>query len=155
MIINSKLFEAYLECPTKCWLRSRAEPAKPNYYAEWARAQNETYLEYGLIRLLVPFAKSDQATAPPIPKNPKDVTWCLAIDALWRTKDLESSLQAVERIPSEGHGHPAPLGEARRHEGDEGRADEREQPDDCERHELALTRITTAARTAPPTNTRT
>ena len=107
MIISSQLFEAYLECPTKCWLRSRAEPATGNFYAEWARSQNETYLEYGLKRLLVSFAKSDRATAPPIPKNPKDVTWRLAIDVRWRTSDLESCLQAVERMPSEGSSTPA------------------------------------------------
>ena len=43
MIVSSQLFESYLECSTKCWLRSRAEPATGNFYAEWARAQNETY----------------------------------------------------------------------------------------------------------------
>jgi predicted RecB family nuclease len=31
------------------------------------------------------------------------VTWRLAIDVRWRTRDLESRLHAVERIPSEGH----------------------------------------------------
>jgi predicted RecB family nuclease len=106
MIVSSRLFEAYLECSTKCWLRSRAEPATGNFYAEWAHLQNETYLEYGLKRSFATVPESDRATAPPIPKNPKDVTWCLAIDARWRTSDLESRLQAVERIPSEGHGSP-------------------------------------------------
>jgi predicted RecB family nuclease len=107
MIVSSQLFEAYLECSTKCWLRSRAEPATGSLYAEWARPQNETYLEYGLKRSFATVPEGDRATAPPIPKNPKDVTWCLAIDVRWRTRDLESRLQAVERIPSEGHGRPA------------------------------------------------
>jgi predicted RecB family nuclease len=107
MIVSSQLFEAYLECPTKCWLRSRAEPVTGNFYAEWARLQNETYLEYGLKRSFATVPESDRATAPPIPKNPKDVTWCLAIDVRWRTKALESCLQAVERITSDGHGRPA------------------------------------------------
>ncbi|HEY2527335.1 MAG TPA: Dna2/Cas4 domain-containing protein [Xanthobacteraceae bacterium] len=107
MIISSQLFEAYLECSTKCWLRSRAEPATGNFYAEWARLQNDAYLEYGLKRLFAPLAECDRATAPPIPKNPKDVTWRVAIDAHWRTKDLESCLQAVQRIPSEGRGSRA------------------------------------------------
>ena len=43
MIVSSQLFEAYIECATKCWLRSRAEPATGNFYAEWARMQNEIY----------------------------------------------------------------------------------------------------------------
>ena len=87
MIVSSQLFEAYLECSTKCWLRSRAEPATGNIYAEWARPQNETYLEYGLKRSFATVPESDRATAPPIPKNPKDVTWCLAIDVRWRTRE--------------------------------------------------------------------
>jgi predicted RecB family nuclease len=107
MIISSQLFEAYLECSTKCWLRSRAEPATGNSYAEWARPQNETYLEYGLKRSFSTVQESDRATTPPIPKNSKDVTWCIATDVRWRTRELESRLQAVERIPSEGHGRPA------------------------------------------------
>jgi len=107
MVISSQLFEAYLECSTKCWLRSRAEPATGNVYAEWARSQNETYFQDGINRLLATVSESARATAPPIPKNPKDVTWCLAIDVRWRARDLESRLQAVERIPSEGQGRPA------------------------------------------------
>jgi hypothetical protein len=37
MIVSSPLFEAYLECDTKCWLRARAEPGTGNIYAEWVR----------------------------------------------------------------------------------------------------------------------
>ena len=103
MVISSQLFEAYLECSTKCWLRSRAEPATENSYAEWARAQNETYSEYAVKRFFATVPEADRAIAPPTPKNPKDVTWRLAIDVRWRTRDLESRLHAVERIPSEGH----------------------------------------------------
>jgi response regulator RpfG family c-di-GMP phosphodiesterase len=32
MIVSSQLFEAYIECATKCWLRSRAEPAAGNVW---------------------------------------------------------------------------------------------------------------------------
>jgi hypothetical protein len=28
MMIGSQIFEAYLKCSTKCWLRSRFEPGK-------------------------------------------------------------------------------------------------------------------------------
>ena len=107
MIVNSQLFEAYLECSTKCWLRSRAEPATGNIYAEWARPQNETYLEYGLKRSFATVPESGRATAPPVPKNPKDATWRLAVDVRWGTRELETRLQAVERIPSDGRGRPA------------------------------------------------
>ncbi len=86
-LVSSQLFESYLECSTKCWLRSRGEPATGNVYAEWVRAQKETYLQDSLKRLLQSLSESDCVTAPPIPKNAKDLTWRLAIDVRWRTRD--------------------------------------------------------------------
>jgi predicted RecB family nuclease len=106
MIVSSSLFEAFLECPTKCWLRSRAEPTAGNAYAEWARAQNEAYYEGGLKRLLAMLSESDYAIAPPICKYPKDSTWRLAIDMRLRTNSLESRVRAVEKMPSEDRGRP-------------------------------------------------
>ena len=108
MIVSSQLFEAYIECSTKCWLRSRAEPTAGNVYAEWARAQNEAYRQDGLKRLLAMLSRRATArSAPPISKYSKDATWRLAIDVRLQTNDLESRLQAVERIASEGRGRTA------------------------------------------------
>src|SRR5215469_11542974 len=107
MIITSQLFESYLECPTKCWLRSRAEPVTRNPYAEWARTQKDTYLSDGLKRLLPKFSGSACTTAPPIPKNAKDVTWRFATDVRWATTNLEGSLHAIERLPARGRGKTA------------------------------------------------
>jgi hypothetical protein len=104
MIVNFQIFEAYLECSTKCWLRSRAEPTTGNAYAEWARAQNEAYYEGDLKSLREILPESDRAIAPPLTKYSKDATWRLAIDVRLRTNDLEPCLQAVGRIPSEGRG---------------------------------------------------
>src|SRR6516162_783062 len=104
MIVNFQIFEAYLECSTKCWLRSHAEPTTGNAYAEWARAQNEAYYEGILKTLRELLPESDRAIAPALTKYFKDATWRLAIDVRLRTNDLESRLQAVERIPSEGRG---------------------------------------------------
>ena len=66
MIVSSRLFEAYLECDTKCWLRARAEPSSGNTYAEWARLKNKTYYEDGCKRLLAMFPENGRAIAPPI-----------------------------------------------------------------------------------------
>ena len=96
MMINSQLFEAYLYCPTKCWLRSRTEPAAANAYAEWARAQNKAYCEGGLNRLLAIVPESERAIAPPITKNLKDANWRFAIDVPVQSHNLESRLHAVE-----------------------------------------------------------
>jgi hypothetical protein len=107
MIVNSQLFEAYIECSTKCWLRSRAEPSAGNVYAEWVRGQNETYRQDGLKLLLASFPESECAIDPPIPENSKDANWRIAIDVCLRTKDLESPPQVIERIAPEGRGRNA------------------------------------------------
>jgi hypothetical protein len=109
MIVTYQLFDSYLDCTTKCWLLSRAEPATGNCYAEWVRARNEAYFQDGLKRLRSALPESERATTPPIPKNTKDVTWCLALDVRWRIRDLESRLQAVERVPAGGRGRTGPV----------------------------------------------
>ena len=106
MIVTSHLFEAYLECSTKCWLRSRNEPTAGNAYAEWAHANNEAYYEGGLKRLLAMFPEDDHTIALPLSKPAKEVTWRLAFDLRLRTNALETRLQAVERMPSEARGRP-------------------------------------------------
>jgi len=104
MIVSSQLFEDYIECATKCWLRSRAEPAAGNVYAEWARAQNDAYRQDALKKLLAVLPEGDRVIGPHISKSSKDATWRIAIDVRLRTIELESRLHAVERIASEGRG---------------------------------------------------
>src|SRR5262245_50712188 len=106
MIVSSPLFEAYLECTTKCWLRSRAESTAGNVYAEWARAENETYRQDGLNKLLAIFSEGDLAMGPLISKNSKDATWRIAIGVRLQTNDLESRLHAVERVAFDGRDSP-------------------------------------------------
>lgn len=43
MVITSEVFEAYLKCPTKSWLRSIGEGFTGNTYAEWVRTQSDFY----------------------------------------------------------------------------------------------------------------
>ena len=107
MIVTARLFEAYIECSTKCWLRSRAEPPAGNIYAEWVRGQNETYRQDGLKLLLASFPENDRAIGPPISQNSKDATWRIAIDVRLQINDLESRPQVIERITSEGRGRTA------------------------------------------------
>ena len=107
MIVSSPLFEAYLECDTKCWLRARAEPSAGTTYAEWVRLKNDTYYEDGLKRLLAMFPENRRAIAPRISKHAKDAIWRVATDVRLQTNLLESRLHAIEKMPSEGRNKPA------------------------------------------------
>jgi hypothetical protein len=60
--INSHLFEAYLKCPTKCFLRSLGETGTENSYANWASAQHLSYSSEGIKQLVKGFAEDDVIT---------------------------------------------------------------------------------------------
>jgi hypothetical protein len=51
MTVTSRLFEAYLKCPTKCFLWSRGETGTGNTYADWTHAQNLSCQIEGVTRM--------------------------------------------------------------------------------------------------------
>ena len=105
--INAHLFEAFLKCPTKCYLRSLDEPGTENAYADWIRTQNESYRSEGIKRLMEGAAPGEFVVDPASTKNLKTTKWRLAVNLVARAKNLESSIHAVEKVPSEGQGQPA------------------------------------------------
>ena len=107
MTITSHLFEAYLKCPTKCWLRSQGEPGEGNGYAAWTQSQNEIYRSEGIRRLIEGVPQNERIIAPPVSDSPRSAKWRLAVDLLTQAQSLESRMHAVERVPSEGRGKPA------------------------------------------------
>ncbi len=102
MTITSHLFEAYLKCPTKCWLRSQDEGGDGSAHANWERRQNESYRSEGIKRLLHCVPEDDRVIAPPSTDNLKTAKWRLGVDLLAQGENLESHLDAVERMPSNG-----------------------------------------------------
>jgi predicted RecB family nuclease len=51
MTITRPLFDAYLRCPTKCWLLSRGEPASEHHVATWTASQDVAYREGAITKL--------------------------------------------------------------------------------------------------------
>src|SRR5437870_3198624 len=102
MKITQDLFEAFLKCPTKCWLRAADEPGSGNPYAEWARSQNSSYREAETERLLSETPK-DKSALSPLAENLKAAKWCLAANLVVQVQMnscvLESKIHAVERVP--------------------------------------------------------
>ena len=94
---------------TKCWLRSRGEPAVGSVYAEWARTQNEAYLQDALKKLLAVFFEGDHVTEPPISKSFLDATWRIAIDVRLRTNELESACTQLKGSPPKAGAAPPSL----------------------------------------------
>jgi predicted RecB family nuclease len=107
MTITADIVEAFLKCPTKCYLRSLGEVGTENAYANWARAQNESYHNDGIKRLTAEAAPGECIIGSIDTTNLKTAKWRLATDYVARVQNLESCLHAVERFPSERRGKPA------------------------------------------------
>jgi predicted RecB family nuclease len=110
MKITPDLFEAFLKCPTKCWLHATKEISGGNAYAEWVGSQENSYRSQETARLTAELANGDFATSPGA-ENLKSAKWRLATNVVVRAEDnscsFETCLHAVERIPSAGRGQPA------------------------------------------------
>jgi predicted RecB family nuclease len=64
MTITPLIFEAYLKCPMKCWLRVAGEHTSRNTYAEWVQTQTESYRVAAAKRLLTQTPSSEHAISP-------------------------------------------------------------------------------------------
>jgi CRISPR/Cas system-associated exonuclease Cas4 (RecB family) len=133
MKITPDLFQAYLKCPTKCWLRATGESSSGNAYAEWVNTQNESYRITETERLVAESPNGEVATSPAA-DNLKVARWRLALDVpaqielrssrgnetqtsspeisqrlLTSAATIDTCLHAVERVPSEGRGKAAQI----------------------------------------------
>jgi hypothetical protein len=87
MRITPSLFEAFLKCPVKCWLRATNEPPTGNVYAEWVKTQNESYRVAETNRLIAQMPPPASALSPPA-ETLKLAKWLLASDAVVRATGI-------------------------------------------------------------------
>ena len=104
MLITADLFDAFLKCPTKCWLRSQRETAFVNPYSEWIRSQNDSYRAEGIPRLLSNYPNGKVVLGPSESVSQKDRNWQMAANQVLCTSKLESCLDVIEQVPSEKPG---------------------------------------------------
>ncbi len=89
------LFEAFLKCPTKCWLRATNETPSGNAYAEWVQSQNESFRATETERLLAETPSGESARSPS-PENLKASKWRLALDVVAQTSETPRSSRRQE-----------------------------------------------------------
>ena len=107
MAITTGLVEAFLKCPTKCFLRARVEVGTGNAYADWVRTENDVFRTDGIKRLVAGVAPDKCATGTAATETGRSAQWRLALDFVARSENLRCSCHAVERIPSTGRGRAA------------------------------------------------
>jgi hypothetical protein len=105
MTITADLFEAYLKCPMKRWLRAKqtSEAATGNAYSEWVERQVAAHRSKGIESLFATISETECAIS--VQKAAlKTAKWWLAANVSVNAGKAESCLHALERIPSEGRG---------------------------------------------------
>jgi predicted RecB family nuclease len=102
MPITSHLFEAYLKCQTKCFLRSLGKTANGNGYADWVQAQQASYRSEEIKRLTQETAQNECVTNPIDREDVQSAKWRFAVEIAARAQNLESTIHAVEQLTSEG-----------------------------------------------------
>src|SRR6266446_2573677 len=105
MKITSRMFDAFLKCHTKCYLRSLGEVEAGNAYATWVQTQNESYHDAEVERLRRDTPPCDLVVSTPV-DDFKTAKWRLAVNAVAHT-DMGPDIQALERLPAEGRGKSA------------------------------------------------
>jgi predicted RecB family nuclease len=106
MRMNPHLFEAFIMCPTKSWLRSMDEDPAGNPYAEWSAMRSEAYRAEGIKRLIGE-RRADEIAVAPASENLKAAAWRLAVDVPARAANIETRIAAIERVPSAGRSKTA------------------------------------------------
>jgi hypothetical protein len=94
--ITSDLFEAYLKCATKCFLRSLGETGTGKTYADWVKAEQLSYSSEGIKYLVEGVAEDECVTGAIDSKEVRSPKWRLAIQTIARTHNLESSIHPIE-----------------------------------------------------------
>ena len=106
--ISPHIFEAFLKCPTKCWLRSTGEAQLGSTYAQWATTRSDAYCADGIKQLVAERSSGEHAVATTI-ENLRTTAWRLAIDVQAQASNLETRIAAIERLPSAGRGKAAQI----------------------------------------------
>ena len=89
MRISSQIFEAYLKCPTKCFLQSRGECGTGNAYANWTRIQNESFRQSSIELLANTVSLSQVISDPPSTELAMTAQWCWAVNFAAAGEDVE------------------------------------------------------------------
>jgi predicted RecB family nuclease len=106
MTVTSSLFDDYLKCPTKCFLKSCGENDGRNAYANCIQTEIENYRNQGRKRLTDALPSGEWIPGSANVGDLNNAKCRLAVDLAARTQDLASSIHAVERVQSEGRGKP-------------------------------------------------
>ena len=95
MKLTSSLFGAYLQCPTKCFLRSRGETGTEDAYVRWVRTRDEFYRCEARRHVKLKCPDNELLVNPIGAERLKASNWRWALDFTAETKHGAFSLETL------------------------------------------------------------
>ena len=96
-VVTSRLLEAFLACPVKCYLLSKGERPVGTEYSAWAAAREESYRREGIQKLAS--IETNSCIASPKPGLWKSESWRFAVGETVRAQGWEADVALIQRIP--------------------------------------------------------
>lgn len=97
-LVTSRLFEAYLACVTKCYLRSTGIVATGNAFTNWVQTRSASYIRE-VTKNFTAGLCGEFVVSYPEASQWKTAQWHWAVDQVVRAQGLEASIHAIQRIP--------------------------------------------------------
>jgi len=99
-VVTSRLLEAFLACPVKCYLLSEGELPAGTEYSAWAAAREESYRREGIRKLTAQEAST--GIGSPDPGLWKHESWRFSVGETVRAQGWEAEVALIQRIPQTG-----------------------------------------------------
>jgi predicted RecB family nuclease len=103
--ITRELFDSNLKCSTKCFLQSKGITGERKSYSEWFHTREQIYFNKYIESAIREAAAHEYAAGPTITGCLKTAKWVFGIGCKICAQNLETIIQAIERVPSARQSH--------------------------------------------------
>lgn len=112
MQITEEIFQAFLKCKTKCYLRISGTVGLQPEFRDWERFLAEDFQQKCSHRLLSNFQQDECFVGTPSSQELENKKYRIVINCIVQAQRVQSHIQALERLPSPGntkHNHYIPI----------------------------------------------
>ena len=100
VVVTSSLLQAFMACPTKCYLLYAGEIPADGEYTNWAITRRESYRQAAISNLTAHASKAGIASLESVLS--KNAPWQFAVEKIVSAKGWEADIALIQRIPQEG-----------------------------------------------------
>lgn len=112
MQITEEIFQTFLKCETKSYLKIAGAVGLQSEFRDWERFLAEDFQQKCRKRLISNFQQDERFVGTISPQELENKKYRIVIDCIFQSQRVQSCIQALERLPSPGrtkHNHYIPI----------------------------------------------